>query len=172
MPTRTLDLRGGNARDAALVEALMGAAFDPRYGEAWTRNQCLGVLAMPGVRLTLAMADDGADGGADARGGEADGGAVGFTLVRTVMDEAELLLLAVAPAARRRGVGGALLRAAIAEAEMAGVTRLHLEVRANNDAVQLYRRHGFTQQGVRPNYYRGRGGEHYDAHTYARSIGG
>jgi len=156
MPTRTVDLRGGTTRDAGVVEALMGAAFDPRYGEAWTRNQCMGVLTMPGVRLTLAMADDEA---------------VGFTLVRTIMDEAELLLLAVAPGARRRGVGGALLRAAIAEAAMAGVTRLHLEVRANNDAVQLYRAHGFVPLGVRPNYYRGRGGEQYDAHTYARAIG-
>jgi len=155
MPTRTIDLRGGTARDAATVEALMAAAFDPRFGEAWTRNQCLGVLAMPGVRLTLAFAEDEA---------------VGFTLVRTILDEAELLLLAVAPDARRRGIGGTLLRAAVAEAGMAGVTRLHLEVRANNDAARLYREHGFARQGVRRNYYRGRNGEQYDAHTYARQL--
>ena len=53
----------------------MTAAFDPRYGEAWTRNQCLGVLAMPGVRLTLALVDDRP---------------AGFAMVRSVMDEAEL----------------------------------------------------------------------------------
>ena len=54
MPIRSITLRTGDARDIAIVEALMSAAFDPRYGEAWTRNQCLGVLAMPGVALTLA----------------------------------------------------------------------------------------------------------------------
>ena len=42
MATRTIMLRGGDARDIALVDTLMGAAFDPRYGEAWTRNQSLG----------------------------------------------------------------------------------------------------------------------------------
>ena len=55
-----------------------------------------------------------------------------------MLDEAELLLIAVAPAARRRGVGAALLRAVIAEARGHGVTKLHLEVRAGNTAIQLY----------------------------------
>jgi len=99
MATRQVTLRTGDARDVALVDALMNAAFDPRYGEAWTRSQCLGVMAMPGVRLTLAFVDDEA---------------AGFAMVRSVADEAELLLLAVDPAFRRRGVAGALLRAVIA----------------------------------------------------------
>lgn len=55
MATHQILLRTGDPRDVATVDALMTAAFDPRYGEAWTRNQCLGVLAMPGVRLTLAQ---------------------------------------------------------------------------------------------------------------------
>ena len=82
MANRQILLRTGDARDVAIVDALMAAAFDPRYGEAWTRNQCLGVLAMPGVRLTLASIDDRP---------------AGFAMVRSVADEAELLLLAVDP---------------------------------------------------------------------------
>lgn len=156
MATRTILLRQGGARDVAGVDALMGASFDPRYGEAWTRNQTMGVLAMPGVRLTLA---------------ELDEVPVGFTLVRLVLDEAELLLLAVAPPARRHGVGAALLRGVLADCAGSDVAKLHLEVRAGNDAVRLYARHGFAKVGERRNYYRGNAGQAFDAHSYARPIG-
>ena len=155
MATRRVTLRTGDARDIATVDALMLAAFDPRYGEAWTRNQCMGVLAMPGVRLTLAEVDDAP---------------AGFAMVRSVVDEAELLLLAVDPAYRRRGVATALLRAVIAEAQAGGIADLHLEVRAGNEAVQLYTAQGFAKVGERRGYYRGRTGHIYDAHTYRRAV--
>ena len=155
MATRSLTLRRGDARDAATVDALMAAAFDPRYGEAWTRSQCLGVLAMPGVQLLLAY-DEGAP--------------AGFSLTRAVMEEAELLLLAVAPACRRRGVGAALLRAVLADCEAAGVATIHLEVRAGNPAVRLYEGAGFGKVGERRGYYRGPGGQPHDAHTFSRQL--
>ena len=155
MATRTIMLRGGDARDIALVDTLMAAAFDPRFGEAWTRNQSLGVMAMPGVRLTIATLDDEP---------------AGFALVRSVIDEAELLLLAVDPAHRRRGIATALLRGIVDDGRAAGVTDLHLEVRAGNDAVRLYIAHKFTKVGERPAYYRGKTGQIYDAHTYRRAL--
>ena len=155
MATRILSLRHGDARDVATVDALMTAAFDPRYGEAWTRSQCLGVLALTGVQLTLAFVDEVP---------------AGFTMTRAVADEAELLLIAVAPAQRRRGVGAALIRAAIAECSTGNIAKLHLEVRAGNDAVGLYRTHGFTKVGERRAYYRGKTGVAHDAHTYSRDI--
>jgi ribosomal-protein-alanine N-acetyltransferase len=155
MATSSLTLRIGDARDVAVVDALMTAAFDPRFGEAWTSSQCLGVLAMPGVRLLIAQ-----DGDAPA----------GFAMSRTIMDEAELLLLAVDPAHRRRGVGAALLHAVIAEARAAGVATLHLEVRSGNDAVALYRAAGFAKAGERRGYYRSRGGQQHDAHTYSLTL--
>ncbi|MDP1028238.1 GNAT family N-acetyltransferase [Sphingomonas sp. KR1UV-12] len=155
MSTRSLMLRPGDARNVAVVDALMAAAFDARYGEAWTRSQCLGVLAMPGVQLLLAYdADDPA----------------GFALTRTIMDEAELLLLAVAPEHRRRGVGGALLRSVIADCRDVGAAKLHLEVRGGNPAAQLYEGAGFEKVGERRGYYRGRDGKQYDAHTYSRAL--
>jgi ribosomal-protein-alanine N-acetyltransferase len=151
MATCTIQLRPGDARDIAGVEAIMEAAFEPRFGEAWTRNQCLGVIAMPGVRLTLALVDDAP---------------AGFAMVRSVAGEAELLLLAVAPAARRRGVGTSLLRGVIADAVAGAVSDLHLEVRAGNAAVRLYTEHGFRKVGERRGYYRGKLGQSFDAHTY------
>ena len=72
-------------------------------------------------------------------------GAVGFSLFRTVADESELLLLAVAPTHHRRGVGQRLLEAFLEQARNDGVTRVHLEVRDGNPAVSMYRNVGFRQ---------------------------
>ena len=149
------ELRQGTARDLVTVNAIMQEAFDPRYGEAWTMSQCMGMFALPGVWLTIASLD-----GFDS----------GFALARGAGPEAELLLLATRQGARRRGVGGALLRSVVAEARARGVSDLHLEVRAGNDAVNLYQREGFTKVGERRDYYRGRNGQLFDAHTFARKI--
>jgi len=86
---------------------------------------------------------------------EADGKAVGFLIARQVGDEAEVLNLAVAPARRRKGEGGALLRAAVAELRKRGVTRVFLEVRESNAAgIAFYENHSFLQAGRREGYYR------------------
>jgi len=150
-----IELRAGGVGDLALVESIMGEAFDPRFGEAWTRGQCLGILAMPGVWLTIASLD---------------GKPAGFALSRGVADEAELLLLATRPALRRRGVAAALLRAMIAQAQASGAVRVHLEVREGNDAVKLYTASGFSKVGERRNYYRGVSGQTFHALTYHRDI--
>ena len=153
--TRIVTLRTGDARDVAVVDTLMIEAFDPSFGEAWTRSQCLGVLALQGVHLTLAYADDRP---------------AGFTMTRLVADEAELLLIAVAPAFRSRGVGTALIRGVVASCVDNAIARLHLEVRAGNTAVRLYLAHGFVKVGERRAYYRGKTGIAHDAHTYSRDI--
>lgn len=150
-----IDLRAGAVADLATIDRLMRAAFDPRFGEAWTHNQVLGLLAMPGVWLAIAQL-----------GGEP----AGFALSRRVLDEAELLLLATAPAFRRRGVAAALLRSVVAEATAQGARTLHLEVRQGNDAIKLYRATGFAKVGERRHYYRGTSGQSFDALTYRRDL--
>lgn len=150
-------LRPGTASDLNEVAAVMGRAFEPRYGEAWTGPQCLGVLSLPGVWLTLA---------------DCGGPVAGFALARLIVDEVELLLLATDPDWRGRGVGRALLRSVLAEAGLRDARVVHLEVRANNPAVQLYRSSGFGKVGERRNYYRGSMGQQYDAHSYAVTLGG
>lgn len=149
------ELRAGGSADLASVAAIMRDAFDPRYGEAWTTSQCMGMLALPGAWLTVASI-----GGEDA----------GFALSRSILDDAELLLLATRPRFRGRGVGGALVRAVLAEAKARGVVDLHLEVRAGNDAVRLYTREGFAKVGERRGYYRGKTGQLFDAHTLGRKL--
>jgi ribosomal-protein-alanine N-acetyltransferase len=155
MSTAAIDLREGDVRDLDRVDRIMADAFDARWGEAWTRNQVIGILAVPGVWLTIA---------------ELNGQAVGFALTRGVLDEAELLLLAVMPEARRRGVGAALLRAVMADCATRKISRIHLEVRAGNDAIKLYSSSGFSKIGERRDYYRGVDGRTYSALTLHRKI--
>lgn len=152
---RAVTLRPGGAAELKLVAVMMADAFDPDFGEAWTTAQCLGVLTLPGVWLTLA---------------EVDGEPAGFALARATVDEAELLLLGVRPAFRRRGVGAGLLRGVVRDARDRNARILHLEVRAGNDAVALYRGEGFEKIGIRRNYYRGASGNVFDAHTYSLVI--
>ncbi len=85
---------------------------------------------------------------------EAGGAPLGFALVRAAATEAEVLLVAVDRRARRRGLGRALLAAALARVPAARVA--HLEVRASNAAaIALYERLGFVAVGRRPRYYDG-----------------
>ena len=139
------------------VMRVMEAAFGDRFGEAWTRSQLIGILPMAGVFLTVAV----------DRAREA---VVGFSLVRTVADESELLLLAVLPDEQRRGVGGLLLDHFIDGAREAGLHRVHLEVRDGNPAIGMYRSAGFSAVGRRRNYYHASSGKRYDAITLACEL--
>ena len=150
-------LAPGKSADLPAVMTIMNAAFDPRFGEAWTRSQCGGILPMSGVSLMLAY-DNG------------DERPLGFSLFRTVAGEAELLLLAVHPDDQRRGIGRLLLEQFVARARSAGASRVHLEVRDGNPAVRMYRLAGFETAGRRPNYYRGSDGRQFDAITLAYTL--
>ncbi|MDP1629877.1 MAG: ribosomal protein S18-alanine N-acetyltransferase [Caulobacter sp.] len=78
----------------------------------------------------------------------------GFILCRAVADEAEILTLAVAPAARRQGVARALVEAAVDGAAARGVESLFLEVASDNAAaLALYASTGFEPAGLRAAYY-------------------
>ncbi len=79
----------------------------------------------------------------------------GFVAARVAADELHVNNIGVCAAARGRGIGAALLRAAIATGRRCGAQRGLLEVRAGNLAAHaLYRRCGFAVAGRRRNYYR------------------
>ena len=148
----SVEVRQGGDGDLESVMRIMSAAFPKRFGEAWTRSQCAGILPMTGVKLVL------------ARDGDAE--PVGFSLYRTVAGDAELLLLAVAPQSQGNGVGRHLLGHFIEDAKTNGAERIHLEVRDGNPAIRIYEAAGFEQVNRRRNYYRGNGGEVFDALTF------
>lgn len=78
----------------------------------------------------------------------------GLLLARVMQDEGEILTLAVAAAARRQGIGSALVATAMREAAARGARTLWLEVSAANDAARsLYSKAGFVTAGQRQRYY-------------------
>lgn len=78
----------------------------------------------------------------------------GYIGSQTVMDESDMMNLAVHPDYRRRGIGLRLVEELIHSLKKQGVKALTLEVRVSNDqAIALYQKLGFTQVGRRPNYY-------------------
>ncbi len=149
-------LHRGGVDDLDDVMRIMECAFSKHYGEGWSRSQCGGIMPMWGVSLMIARDPDGRMGG--------------FSLQRVIMDESELLLLAVAPSMQRQGVGGLLLSNFIDEGRSLGLRMLHLEVRDGNPAIAMYRSAGFEQIGKRSDYYRGFDGARYDAITMAINL--
>ncbi|WP_374405066.1 GNAT family N-acetyltransferase [Pelagerythrobacter sp.] len=148
--------------DLDRIMAVMDAAFDPAWAEAWSRRQVGDSLTMPHTFYRLA----------DERGGvpSAGGDAAGFTLTRHAPGEEELLLIGVRPELRGRGIGRALLERAFADARARGAERMFLEMRDNNPALGLYAATGFEPIGRRKAYYRLPSGQFLDAITFARQL--
>jgi len=141
----------GDSISLGAIGEIMESAFDSAYGEAWTVGQCGAILGMPGSWLLIA---------------EESNTPLGFALIRSGGGDAELLLIAVQKTQQNRGVGETLLRAVIADARARGIERLFLEVRSCNPAISVYKRAGFSKIGERRDYYRGKNGLLYDAHSY------
>ena len=144
--------------DLDRIMAVMECAFDPAFGEAWTRRQVADALILPGTNWLLA--------GLDGAEPPPNDPAAGFALSRGLAGEDELLLIAVDPRHRRRGLGGLLLQRYIAAARERGADRLFLEMREGNPAERLYLRAGFQMVGRRRNYYRRGHGAPVDAITF------
>lgn len=134
-----------SAPDWVALAALRNAAFPPPE-RPWSAAEFAGLAQSPGAAVI-----------AEPRG---------YALIRVAADEAELLSIAVAPEARRRGAGRALLAAAEARALEAGALVLHLEVAEDNAPARgLYAGAGYEIAGRRRGYYAGG-----DALTMRRTL--
>ena len=129
-------LRPASRADLPVLAALERHAFvDP-----WTLAQLGAALDWPGAVALVA---------------EDDGGAVGYVLGRVIVDEGEILSIAVVPERRRLGIGRRLLDAMMTMLVARGAHAAWLEVRMSNDAARaMYESAGFAAAGVRPDYYR------------------
>tara|TARA_B100000678_G_scaffold272907_1_gene262750 strand:- start:164 stop:667 length:504 start_codon:yes stop_codon:yes gene_type:complete len=151
--------------DAAVqaIMRIMDCAFDPQWGEAWNYNQIASALQLSNTHATLMTAE----GTVPADPAQA----VGFAVVRAAPGEEEILLIAVDPAARRKGLGGRLIATLAAAARLRGAERIFLEMRENNPARSLYEAHGFEPIGRRKNYYGLGDGARMDAITFGLDLG-
>jgi ribosomal-protein-alanine N-acetyltransferase len=130
-------IRALRAEDAVAVTQILCEATEAVF---WPESSVKEAL---GWKSVLALAN------------EAGGKVTAFLIGRQAGDEAEILNLAVERKSRRRGEGGALLKAALEEFQARGVSRVFLEVRESNEAaVAFYGEHGFSKVGRREGYYR------------------
>lgn len=96
---------------------------------------------------------------------------VGFVLAQAAADEAEILTLGVAPEAQRQGIGRKLVEGTMRAAARADARRLFLDVAASNAAARaLYAACGFTEAGLRKNYYTLAGGARDDGLLLVRDL--
>ena len=129
-------VRHATAQDTAALAALEAECFPDPWGETAVSGQlaaahCLSLVA------------------------ERDGAPVGYLFMSILPPEGDINRIAVSPAARRAGVGDALLAAGLSAAADRGVEKIFLDVRESNlPAIALYRKHGFSETGRRKDYYR------------------
>lgn len=135
-------LRPATAADLPRLASAHAQAFDAPWDEA----TLLALLTGSGAYALVAVAEGVA--------GDTGGDTLGMILCRAIGGEAEVLTVGVPPWTRRRGVGQALMTAAIAGAQARAAGAMFLEVDvANAAAVSLYQRLGFRRAGLRKGYY-------------------
>ena len=135
LPTAST-IRAFRKTDAAAATEILKGSLEAAQWTEW------GVSELPGWGGVVALVSE-------------DGRKVsGFIVGRQAGEEAEILNLAVILAKRRKGEGGALLKAAMDEFHARHVSRLFLEVReSNGGGIAFYEKHGFLKTGRRAGYY-------------------
>ncbi|MEO9168475.1 MAG: tRNA (adenosine(37)-N6)-threonylcarbamoyltransferase complex dimerization subunit type 1 TsaB [Aestuariivirga sp.] len=124
-----------DASSSAIVSHIHHTAFDI----GWSEKDITEMLSTAGTEIALA---------------EIAGEAVGFAMIRSIMDQAELLTIATLPAHRRKNAAATVLKHAFTKAQSLGATSLFLEVaQSNSSAHRLYVKLGFTETGRRKAYY-------------------
>jgi ribosomal-protein-alanine N-acetyltransferase len=95
----------------------------------------------------------------------------GFLIAQIVADEGEILAIATNPTQQRKGVASSLLSELIRQAEQKGITRIFLDVAAQNQPARaFYAAKGFGQVGMRKAYYTLRYGTKDDALLLSLAI--
>ena len=125
-------------------------------GEAdltWVAEQEKAIFGAAAWSLAL-IRDDFAFGGKRYRGAFVVDEPVGYAVYGYDGDAFSLMNIAVVPAARRLGIGRALMEDFLAEARAERVADAWLEVSVENPgALALYRDYGFEDVRIRPRYY-------------------
>jgi ribosomal-protein-alanine N-acetyltransferase len=123
-------IRAATLDDTAQLARLQALCF----AQAWDGKAMRGLMESPGILAFLAPR--------------------GLVMARVAADEAEILTVGVEPAARRAGLGAALVAQAAEAAQASGARTMFLEVATGNVAARaLYGRLGFREAGRRKAYY-------------------
>ncbi|WP_019960382.1 ribosomal protein S18-alanine N-acetyltransferase [Woodsholea maritima] len=133
---RTAQCRHLSHASSNEVAALHARCFD----HPWSAKEFEGLLASTGIYgLGLYLG----------------AGLIGLSLIRAILDEAEILTIGIDPAHRHQGMGAHLLKASESLVSGLGTRRFFLEVSVRNDgALRLYQSSGWQSEGLRKAYYR------------------
>lgn len=135
-------LRLARRADAAAMAELSRDLIEQGLAWRYTPGRMTGLMADPECSVLVADGSHGLEGFAAMHFGD---------------DRAHLVLLCVASARQRQGLGRRLLDWLLASAGVAGVTVVTLELRADNaTALAFYRALGFAETALLPGYYDGR----------------
>lgn len=155
MTTHPLDhtaVQCGNRPGLALLAELHHAAFSSQGERSWTPSEFADILAIPGTSAKLYRSN---------------GKPIGFVIVRTVLDEAELISIAVDPAFQGQGFAKKMMDDITRQLQALKVSQLFLEVREdNNKALKLYSAINFKKISERKDYYKTLSGQKFNAHVF------
>lgn len=130
---KIIPMNEGHVAQVAALEKLC-------FSDPWSENSVASELENP-LSLWLIAEEDGA--------------VCGYVGSQTVLDETDMMNIAVRPDCRRKGIAAALITELVSRLKAQGSRILRLEVRESNfSAIALYEALGFTQLGLRKNYYR------------------
>lgn len=130
-----LIVRNMKTSDVEAVAALEQSIFT----DAWSMKGLLETAEQPHAFILVA---------------EENESIVGYAIVYTVIDEAEIARIAVDSSKRKKGVGQDLLREICRIGLQRGAERLLLDVRESNEAARrFYSKFGFEEDGIRKNFY-------------------
>ena len=134
----TAHLRVATLDDLTILVDLEALTFPE---DPWSPFMLADELSSPASRYWIAMDEAGVP--------------IGYGGVKVGGDQADVMTIGVAPRARGRGVGRAILDALIEWARQAGAVEIFLDVRPSNEgAIALYNSRGFVEIGRRPRYFR------------------
>ena len=141
MPTSSCSIRLATREDARAIAELSRSEIERGLPWRWTTPRVLRAIRDHGTNVAVALERDVL---------------LGFGIMAYADESAHLNLLAVNPAAQRRGVGSALLLWLERVARVAGLARIELEARLDNDAaLAFYARHGYRPIETLIGYYLG-----------------
>jgi len=114
--------------------------FKKCFANAWSYQSILDMFLQPGYSSLVAWKN---------------GEIIGYIGILTVLDEADIINVAVDPDYQRMHIGSDLLNCLLQEADRQGIRKIFLEVRiSNHPAIRLYQKGGFSRSGIRKNYYK------------------
>lgn len=138
---KDIDIEEMSLNDLEKIKDILISDFD----DFWNFNILKEELESPNSKYIIAKTNDGE--------------IIGFTGIKVLVDNADIMNIVVKKSWRNQGVGNLLLNNLISICKDLNLLSLSLEVNEDNiPAIHLYEKVGFKQVGLRKNYYQDKNG--------------